>query len=132
MKISLDLDGTAFERPEFFSALMALFQSAGNEVGILTGHKSTAEDRDRRKLLQLGFPDPSFYFGRTEEYMPLNGAIFKSHIIDREGIDLHFDDCDYDHPDTIRLFTSLGTMGKIVRLKSKDDRFAGLRGDTLL
>lgn len=117
MKISLDLDGTCYYKPAFFKELMRLFLSAGHEVGILTGHRQSSAERDIAKLVEAGFPRPSFYFGRTEDYMSLNGAHYKSMIIDREGIDIHFDDYDYGNTDTIRLFKELGQEDKIVRMK---------------
>lgn len=126
MKISLDLDGTCLEQQEFFKELMRLFLEAGHGVGILTGHRQDSENRDREKLAELGFPSPSFYFGRTEDYMHLNGAHYKSMVIEREGIDIHFDDYDYNHPDTIKLFSTLGQEHKIVRVKSRDNRFSNL------
>ncbi len=116
MKISTDLDGTCFYKPEFFKELMRLFIQAEHEVGILTGHRQSSEEKDVNKLISAGFPKPSFYFGRTEDYMHLNGAHYKSMIIEREKIDIHFDDYDYDNYDTIRLFASLGQESNVVRL----------------
>lgn len=123
MKISIDLDGTLLEKQEFFAEFMRLFLAAGHEVGILTGHRHDREEHDREKLRELGFPSPSFYFGRTEEYMHLNGAHYKTMVIERESLDLHFDDYDYNHPDTIKLFSQLGQECKIARLRSADERF---------
>lgn len=117
MKISLDLDGTLYHHPDFFRELMRLFLAAGHEVGILTGHRMDSGDHDIEKLIALGFPRPSFYFGRTPDYMHLNGAHYKSMIIAREGIDIHFDDYDYDNIDTIKLFSELGVESRIARMK---------------
>jgi hypothetical protein len=103
VKVSIDLDGTLFAHPEFFVLVGTLLQAAGHQVGILTGHKADAEEHDRKKLAVLGFT-PDFYLGRTEAYMPLNGAHFKSDMIREHNIDIHFDDLDYCHPDTTRLF----------------------------
>lgn len=119
MKISLDLDGTALAKMEFFRELMAALQARGHQVGILTGHAHTSKDHDVAKLVKLGFPRPDFYFGRTPEYLPLNGAHFKSMVIKREGIALHFDDYDYDNPDTMKLFGELGQEERIARLKAQ-------------
>jgi hypothetical protein len=55
-------------------------------------------------MLSRGFPQPDFWFGRTAEYVNGNGSIYKSVIILREGIDIHFDDCDYGNPESLRLF----------------------------
>jgi len=118
MKISLDMDGTCLAKPEFFREFMVAMQAHGHQVGILTGRGHTSEGDTIAKLLKLGFPKPDFYFGRTPEYMSLNGAHFKSMIIKREGIELHFDDYDYDNTDTIKLFAELGQEERIARLKA--------------
>lgn len=103
MKISIDLDGTLYDHPEFFCEFVRLFQAAGHQVGILTGHKAEHEQHDRDKLTVLNI-HPDFYLGRTPEYMPLNGSIFKRDMIRQHDIDLHFDDCDYGNKESERLF----------------------------
>lgn len=118
MKISLDMDGTCVAKPEFFRELMASMQARGHKVGILTGRPHTGQAQTLEQLSKLGFPKPDFYFGRTPEYMPLNGAHFKSMIIKREKIEIHFDDYDYDNSDTIRIFAELGQEERIARLKA--------------
>lgn len=50
--------------------------------------------------------------------MHLNGAHYKSAIIQREGIDIHFDDCDYANPETERLFSELGQDERIFRVRA--------------
>lgn len=119
MKISLDLDGTVWSKMAFFRELMIAFQQRGNEVGILTGHSDDMKAKDIELLMARGFPCPSFYFGRTHEFMHLNGAHFKSMVIEREGIDLHFDDNDYDHSDTNRLMIQLGQHEKLAKMTAR-------------
>ena len=121
MKVSFDLDGTAFERPKFYAELAAALKLAGHQVGVLTGHSQKAESADCRKLADLGFPDMDFYFGRSGKFEALNGAHFKRMVIDREQIDAHFDDYDYDHPDTIRIFAELGE-DRVFRVRSSERR----------
>jgi len=104
MKISFDLDGTAWSHMAFFRALSTAMQATGHEVGVLTGHRAEAEAEDREKLRAAGFPELNFYLGRTEPYMPLNGAVFKSDMIRAHDIAIHFDDLDYSNPETERLF----------------------------
>lgn len=118
MKISLDMDGTCLAKPEFFREFMAAMQARGHKVGILTGRSHTSKDDVMASLSKLGFPKPDFYFGRTPEYIPLNGAHFKSMIIKQEKIEIHFDDYDYDNADTIKLFADLGQEERIARLKA--------------
>lgn len=120
MKISIDLDGTLYSRMAFFRELMLAMQSRGHKVGILTGHGQDSEAHDVRRLMEAGFPKPDFYFGRTPEYMPLNGAHYKSMVIRREGITLHFDDYDFDNQDTARIFAELGDEVHIARMKARE------------
>ena len=119
MKISIDFDGTCWSRMAFFRELMKSFQAAGHKVGMLTGHRQEEKDKDIALMVSRGFPVPSFYFGRTPDYMHLNGAHYKSMIIKRESIDLHFDDYDYDNADTIKIFAELGQEEKIARVKAR-------------
>ena len=86
---------------------------------MLTGHSHDMESKDVALMLARGFPKPDFYFGRTPDYMHLNGAHFKSMVIKREGIAMHFDDYDYDNPDTDRLFKELGQEEQIARVKAR-------------
>jgi len=106
MKISIDYDGTLWSHMNFFREFMISMQHQGHTVGMLTGHTDQNGNRERdidlmRKRL---FPRPDFWFGRTEEYWAFNGSVYKSMVILREGIDIHFDDCDYGNPDSLRLF----------------------------
>lgn len=117
LKISIDFDGTLWSRMGFFRPLMISLQKDGHQVGMLTGHRHTSEEKDIALMLSRGFPRPNFYFGRTPDFMHLNGAHFKSMIIQREGIDMHFDDYDYDNPDTEKAFRELGQELRIARVK---------------
>lgn len=104
MKISIDYDGTMWSHMNFFRQLMISMKAAGHSVGCLTGHEPRIRDSDISLMLSRGFPEPDFWFGRTPEYVPFNGAKFKSAMILQEGIDIHFDDFDYNNPETERLF----------------------------
>lgn len=119
MKISIDFDGTLWSRMAFFREFMFAMQARGHQVGMLTGHSHDMESKDVALMLARGFPKPDFYFGRTPDYMHLNGAHFKSMVIKREGIAMHFDDYDYDNPDTDRLFKELGQEEQIARVKAR-------------
>ena len=108
MKISIDFDGTMWSHMAFFREFMKAMQAAGHQVGCLTGHNDDPEGRHRNKDIDLmiarGFPRPDFWFGRTPDYAPFNGAKYKSDIILREGIALHFDDFDFNNLETERIF----------------------------
>lgn len=104
MKISVDLDGTLYAHAAFFRAMFLAYQPAGHQVGVLTGHSAESEEHDRLKLSEMGFM-PSFYLGRTPAYIPRNGMYFKLDMIAEHGIDLHFDDLDYNHHDTTRILS---------------------------
>ena len=106
MKISIDFDGTMWSHMAFFREFIEAMQGGGHQVGCLTGHNDSPEHRnsDIELMRSRRFPLPDFWFGRTPEYIPLNGSIYKSMVILREGIDMHFDDCDYGNPESLRLF----------------------------
>ncbi len=120
MKISFDLDGVLLEKPEIYKALCRTMKNGGAQIGVLTGHKHSSKDKVLRRLYSLGYPKFDFYFGRREEDMAFNGAIRKSQVIDQECIDAHFDDYDFDWPDTVDLFASGGQESKILRLRSTE------------
>lgn len=124
MKISIDYDGTMWDHMAFFRNLMISMKAAGHQVGALTGHEPHIRDNDIALMVSRGFPEPDFWFGRTPEYVPFNGAVYKSHIIKTEGIDIHFDDCDYANPETIRLFNEhLGSdIYKLVIVRHREPR----------
>jgi hypothetical protein len=119
LKVSIDLDGTAYENVDFFNGLCWALTHAGHEVGVLTGHAHTSEEKDRERLSQLGYPVMSFYLGRPPEFMHLNGAHWKSRAIVEYGIDMHFDDYDYGYDETCRLFGELGTECRVCRVTSE-------------
>ena len=104
MKISIDLDGTLWHHMSLFRGFMGLMQAAGHEVGILTGHHEHSQGPDVALMIARGFPEPSFYLGKTDSDMNQNGAVSKSRLIVEAGIDAHFDDLDYGNPETERLF----------------------------
>ena len=118
MRFSFDLDGVCYERPEVFAAIAHALQSAGHEVGVLSGHRNGSGERTLDKLESLGFPRMDFFFGRRPEDMDKNGAVRKSQVIEEEGIALHFDDYDFNNTDTIRLFRELGQEGRVARVTS--------------
>ncbi len=106
MKFSIDLDGTLLANQDFFREFMHLMQDAKNEVGILTGWQHESKDKCFELLEELGFPKPDFFLGRTEEYMPKNGAVYKLDMIAEHNIDYHFDDFDFNNPETIEIFNN--------------------------
>lgn len=122
MKISIDLDGTLYSHMTFFKLLWLALKQHGHEVGILTGHSLESQATDRKIITDLGFPEPDFYLGRTPEHIPFNGAIFKIEMIKQHNIDMHYDDYDYDHPITTRLFEESDIRTKIAKLKFKEPR----------
>lgn len=104
MKISIDFDGTMWSHMAFFREFMRLMQAAGHQVGCVTGHEEHSREPDINLMAARGFPKPDFWFGRTPEYVPFNGALYKSKVILREGITLHFDDFDFNNEQTERIF----------------------------
>lgn len=131
LRLSFDLDGVLWERPEVFQPLIAAMVASGHEYGVVAGfhHSDERVAKVRARLASLGYPEPSFVLGRTDGYyMDRNGAVRKSDAIKELGIDLHFDDYDYDHPDTIRLFDELGQENRVVRIRSVERREFSAKG----
>lgn len=120
MKFSFDLDGVLYEKTEAYKVLCRALKSSGAMIGVLSGHRHSSKDKVLKNLSDLGYPDFDFYFGRRPEDMHLNGAVRKSQVIKDEGIDVHFDDYDFDWPDTVDLFASCGQESKILRLHSTE------------
>lgn len=54
MKIGLDLDGTVYEYPEFFRALIDLFHSQGHEFYCTSSHGRGEWPDDCKRLQALG------------------------------------------------------------------------------
>lgn len=122
MKISIDFDGTLWSHMEFFREFMAAMQDYGHEVGMLTAHNEDMRETDLALLELRKFPVPDFWLGRPAEYQGTTSADFKSDVILREGIDLHFDDCDFDNPETSQTFDEkLGPLAyKVIRVRHRE------------
>ncbi len=91
MKISFDLDGTAWKYRKEFSALAHILKTSGHEVGILTAHSPKLKDRDIELWLARGFPTPDFYICNENKE---SVAKFKAEAMWKHRIDLHFEDFD--------------------------------------
>ena len=112
MKISFDLDGTAWKYRKEFGALAWLLKKAGHEIGILTAHGEELKDRDIHLWTRRGFPPPDFYYCHNRSEIPISE--WKADTMSDEGIDLHFEDFDggsYEKD----MINSL-TYGKVVRI----------------
>ncbi len=120
MRISFDLDGVLYEKPEIYKVLCRALKNGGAMIGILSGHKHSSKDKVFKRLDDLGYPNFDFYFGRRPEDMHLNGAVRKSQVIRDEKIDIHFDDYDFDYPATVDLFALGGEESKVLRLRSAE------------
>jgi hypothetical protein len=108
VKISIDFDGTMWSHMAFFRELMKSMKLLNHQVGCLTGHSDDGGNNRRNDIALMkarGFPEPDFWFGKTEEYQ--NSAKYKAMVILREGIDIHFDDCDYGNQETVKLFQEI-------------------------
>ena len=120
MLVSIDFDGTMWSHMAFFRALMIGLQTQGHQVGCLTGHAAETEAADVRLMMSRGFPAPNFYFGRTPEFIPLNGAHFKLTMIEKHRIAMHFDDFDYNNPETRRIFDASPLRGRIIKVEHRE------------
>jgi len=122
MKFSIDFDGTMWQHMDFFREFMIAMQARGHQVGCLTGHNAPdMEQPDINLMVARGFPKPDFWLGRTPEYIPYNGAKFKSDMIKQYNIDIHFDDYDYDNPETKAIFESdRSVLEKIFKVQCRE------------
>lgn len=94
MKVSFDLDGTAWKHREFFAELARALQVAGHQVGILTAHSNDLRAADLRLWQARGFPEPDFFYNAAD--MIPNGPIRerKLTLAKTAGINCHIDDWD--------------------------------------
>jgi hypothetical protein len=83
MKISIDLDGTLFQNPDFYYELIGIFKITGHNVGVMSCH--TKDD-----FPKIGGLD--FWFTATGCENSLSEAESKAEIMIREKIDVSFDD----------------------------------------
>jgi len=106
MKVSFDLDGTAWKHRAIFIALANALQLDGHDVGVLTAHSEELRAADLRLWAARGFPEPDFFY--NAEDMRQAGVVgladmraTKIAFARRAGITCHFDDFDDFHPDEI-------------------------------
>ena len=92
MKIAIDMDGTFWEHWTFFGEMGRGLQALGHQVGILTGHDVAIEAEDRRLLLARCNFTPDFFLNRDDEALKRYVIEWKAEILDKEGIDVHYDD----------------------------------------
>jgi len=97
MKLSLDLDGTVWKYPKWFSWLAKQHQASGWEVGILTAHSENIKDADL-KLLQArcGFT-PDFFICKDENTWTgedTSDGYWKARMVLENDINIHYDDFD--------------------------------------
>ena len=104
MKVSFDLDGTAWKYRDLFSELAHALVARAHEVGILTGHEDETDNHKgiRQADLHLwkarGFPEASFLLNATDcrrAGIPWHGVgqrEWKAELARRSGVALHIDD----------------------------------------
>lgn len=98
MKISFDLDGTAWKFREAFKELAHCFKARGHEVGILTGHDDTIREADLHLWTARGFPPADFLLNADDcqrAGIPWHGASqrqWKLKLALKNGVSMHFDD----------------------------------------
>ena len=109
MKVSFDLDDTAWKYRAFFSALAWALKSQGHEVGILTGHGDHLREADLRLWEARGFPPADFLYNADTIIaagIPWHGAQqreAKLALAERQGITCHIDDFALRHGGELEL-----------------------------
>jgi hypothetical protein len=104
MKISFDLDDTAWKYRAVFAAMAHAFKAAGHEIGIITGHGDYLREDDLKLWVARGFPPADFLLNASDcerENIPWHGVpqrIPKLELMRRHGVTVHFDDfgCRHD------------------------------------
>jgi hypothetical protein len=91
MKISIDLDGSFFAHPEFFTELATALQKAGHQVGVMTGRMKKTQENDKKEVESYGFK-PDFFYNRLDTAKGTPSMRFKAATMRGAGIDAHFDD----------------------------------------
>jgi hypothetical protein len=109
MKISFDLDDTAWKYRRFFSALALALKSQGHLVGILTGHGDHLREADLQLWVSRGFPPADFLYNADD----IQRAGIQWHGAEQRGaklalaslmaIDAHVDDFAYRHGGELEL-----------------------------
>lgn len=99
MKVSFDLDDTAWKYRRPFAALACALKEAGHQVGMLTGHGDRARESDLRLWEERGFPVPADFLLNADDCLrakiPWHNTpqrTWKLELARQEGIDMHFDD----------------------------------------
>lgn len=108
MRVSFDLDGTAWKYRRFFRLLAHALKNAGHEVGILTAHDPRLFTEDERLWMRRGFPTPDFYYSHGDMRAlfpdgPAGIRDLKIAFAKAVGIDCHIDDWDDLLPGQIEL-----------------------------
>jgi hypothetical protein len=107
MRVSFDLDGTAWRYRRFFTELAVTLQGAGHEVGVLTAHAEDLAAADLRLWRARGFPEPDFFYNQAD----IRKAVPDEHDLRTRKvlaaatfrIDCHIDDFDDRHPGELEL-----------------------------
>lgn len=92
MKISIDLDGTAWRHQKFFGAFTRAMKKDGHKIGILTSHEVTVEDSDLALFRKLFRVKADFFIGREVNEGFENHRDWKIQKVKEHAIDYHFDD----------------------------------------
>lgn len=117
LKIAIDWDGTLWAHKRFFREFMEAMQAAGHQVGILTGHRERSRERDLQKMRDVGFPEPDFYLGNSNEVEPLpHGPVMKSKAIKDHGIDYYFDDFDFNEDRALPAYEEGGVLPLVFKV----------------
>lgn len=109
MKVSFDLDDTAWKYRNFFSTLAWALKRDGHQVGILTGHDDAIREEDLRLWEARGFPPADFLLNASDcrrEGIPWHGVpqrVWKLELAARHGVTAHVDDFAYHYGGALEL-----------------------------
>jgi hypothetical protein len=98
MKVSFDLDDTAWKYRTFFRELAHALKAAGHTVGMLTGHGDASRESDFALWEARGFPPADFLLNADDcmragvMWHDTPQRTWKLQLARKMGIDAHFDD----------------------------------------
>ena len=112
MRVSFDLDGTAWRYRPIFAALAKALQAAGHEVGVITAHDPALFTEDKRLWKARGFPEPHFFYNlgdiRDAGIEWLEPRTSKLAFARLKQIDVHIDDFDSSAIELVVLMPEAG------------------------
>jgi hypothetical protein len=97
MIVAVDLDGMLIAYPEYFKFFFKAYQSQGAKVGILSARPASEKDFIEDALNKVGIkPDFVMLMPDDMKQRDVSPGIFKAIVCNELGVDVIYDDFQYD------------------------------------